>query len=63
MTTLIACKNVGKPTLIRPIAEISSILRMVFPDDTVDIYVMNLEVGKTVKVTVNGFEVILEKYA
>jgi len=62
METLIACKTAGKSTLIKPMGEVQSLLRRVFPDDSVDLYVMHMETGKVVTVTIHGTQVTLEKY-
>lgn len=62
METLIEIKSNGKPTLIKPIGEVQALMRRKFDDTTVDLWVLNMETGKTVEITVNGSKATTKKY-
>lgn len=53
----------GKPTVYRTGNEFATLLSMAYPSDSVDIALMNLDVGKTMTFTIKGETITVRKEA
>lgn len=51
----------GKPTVKRTGNEFAAMLRTAFPNDSVDIALMNLDMGKTMEFSIKGITITAKK--